>query len=182
VLDAMLLAIVIAKLRRFKIAGMFRAWPMWPVFLCLVTNLVYQLLIFTGNYQLLKFATLNRTISMLSFIVPVIVYKRYRSAIVGAVSVFLGSAVNRLAMSANGGKMPVFATLSKITGYMSKDVLVNVSSYDSIHVLGSSQTKLKFLTDIFDTGFSVLSLGDILIKAYAIVITYSVIKYLNTTK
>lgn len=181
-LDAVLLAFIIAKIKRYRVTGIFKAWPMWPVFFFLITNLIYQLLIFSGNFQLLNFVPVNRTLSLLSFLVPVIVYKRYRSAIIGAVCIFLGSAMNRFAMELNGGKMPVFPTISRMTGYLSHDALINASQYDNIHIIGSSETKLKFLTDIFDTGFGVLSLGDLLVKAYAAIITYSVIKHVNTAK
>ena len=74
--------------------------------------------------------------------------------------------------------MPVFPTLSYLTGYSKLDAF---SKVNDIHILGDETTKLKILTDIFDIGFSVLSIGDIFIRFYAFLIIYNVVKSLNVT-
>ncbi|MGN0028014.1 MAG: DUF5317 family protein, partial [Clostridium sp.] len=76
------------------------------------------------------------------------------------------------------GYMPVFPSLSYLTGYAKVD---SFSKVKDIHILGNSSTKLKFLTDIFDIGYSVLSLGDIFIRCFVFIIIYNTIKKINLT-
>jgi len=76
-------------------------------------------------------------------------------------------------MSQNGGKMPVYATLSKLTGYFDESTLGTV---DQVHILGNEATKYKILTDYIDVGYSILSIGDILIHAFIVMVVYSAIK------
>ncbi|GAA0727765.1 hypothetical protein GCM10008905_25750 [Clostridium malenominatum] len=72
--------------------------------------------------------------------------------------------------------MPVFPTLSYLTGYATPDAF---SKVDDIHVLGNSSTKLKFLTDIIDVGYSILSIGDIFIRVFVFIIIFNTIKHMN---
>ena len=75
--------------------------------------------------------------------------------------------------------MPVFPTLSYLTGYGKVEAFDKVND---IHILGNSSTKLKFLTDIFDIGYSILSIGDVFIRLYVFIIIYSVIKEINVER
>lgn len=81
--------------------------------------------------------------------------------------------MNRFVMSQNGGKMPVYATLSKHTGYFDEMVL---GTADQIHILGNEATKYKILTDYIDVGYSILSIGDVLIHAFIFMVVYDTIK------
>jgi len=104
------------------------------------------------------------------------VYKLYKPGIIGSILICCGTILNRFVMNQNGGKMPVYASISKLTGYYDPSAIQNV---DNIHIIGSETTKYKFLTDIFDTGFSILSLGDILIHSFITIVIYYVIKEVN---
>ena len=88
----------------------------------------------------------------------------------------IGGALNDIAIKANGGFMPVFPKLSLWTGYAKLDSFTKVND---IHILGNANVKLKFLTDIFDLGYSILSIGDIFIRFYIFIIIYSSIKSIN---
>lgn len=72
--------------------------------------------------------------------------------------------------------MPVYPTLSKITGYYKAGAFEKVND---IHILLGGSSKLWYLSDIFDLGYSVLSIGDILIRIFVVIIIYSSIKKLN---
>jgi len=76
-------------------------------------------------------------------------------------------------MSQNGGKMPVYATLSKYTGYFDEVV---INTVDKVHVLGNEATRYKILTDYIDVGYSILSIGDVLIHAFIVIVVYNAIK------
>ena len=81
-----------------------------------------------------------------------------------------------MAIKFNGGFMPVFPKLSYLTGYAKVD---SFNKVNDIHILGSSNTKVKFLTDIFDLGYSVLSIGDIFIRAFVFIIIFSSVREIN---
>jgi hypothetical protein len=50
---------------------------------------------------------------------------------------------------------------------------------NNIHILGGQTTKLKLLTDIFDVGYSIMSIGDIMIHLFTFVIIYNAVKRIN---
>lgn len=178
--EAVILAFLVAKLKRFRLKPVLSAWPFYPVLFFSAVYIIMQAFIFYGNYRVLKFASLNRTLGLISFLIPVIKYRLYRETLLGAACIAAGSALNRLVIAANGGKMPVFPTLSKLTGYVRPDSFGAALPYDGLHVPGTREAKLIFLSDILDTGFGIMSIGDVLIRAYAFIITYSVIKYLHS--
>ena len=89
----------------------------------------------------------------------------------------VGSFLNRFVMSQNGGKMPVYATLSKYTGYFDESVLGTI---DQVHILGTEETNYKILTDFIDVGYSILSIGDVLIHAFIFLVVYETIKAVDS--
>ena len=72
----------------------------------------------------------------------------------------------------------MFPKLSYVTGYATVE---SFNKVNDIHILGNSETKLKFLTDIFDIGYSILSLGDVFIRFYVFIIIFKSIKHINET-
>ena len=97
-------------------------------------------------------------------------YEIYNIALIGAACVFGGGILNDLAIKANGGFMPVFPSISYITGYVKPE---SFNVVKDIHVLGSSASKFKILTDYIDLGYSILSVGDVFVF---LVIFYSIKK------
>ena len=79
-------------------------------------------------------------------------------------------------MAANGGEMPAFPSLTYFTGYLKSDTF---SKIQDIHMLGDSSVKLKYLSDIIDIGYSILSIGDILIRVFVVIIIYVTVKKTN---
>ncbi len=91
----------------------------------------------------------------------------------------IGGGLNDIVIKANDGFMPVFPTLSYLTGYAKPEAFVIVKD---IHMLGNSQTKLKILTDFIDLGYSILSIGDVFIRAFVFIIIYTSIKKINNQR
>ena len=86
----------------------------------------------------------------------------------------VGTAMNHIVINANGGKMPVYPTVSKWIGYYKEGQLDG--TIDELHVLMDDSSKLVILADYFDFGSCVLSPGDMLIHTFASIIIYYTIK------
>jgi hypothetical protein len=176
-IETILLAMLISKTKGYKLKPLFKSWAFYPTMIFTLFYVFLQINIFCGNYRFIKFSRLLETIYILTFLALIFTYRLYGSAIIGSLTIFIGSILNKLTIFANGGKMPVFPTLSYITGYAKPDSFTIVND---IHILGNDTTKLKFLTDYIDLGYSILSIGDIFIRFFTFIIVFSTIKYINT--
>lgn len=176
-LEAIIISLIFSKIKGYKIKGIFKSWTIYPVLALEAIYLFAQVNIFMGNYFMIKYVNILKTIYLCSYLPLIFYYEKYVQAIIGSIFIFLGGFLNDIAIRANNGFMPVFPTLSRITGYIDINAFGQI---DNIHILGNESTKLKFLTDIFDIGYSVLSLGDIFMRLYVFIIIYSVIKEINT--
>lgn len=136
-----------------------------------------QILIFNGNYSFLAFTGLFKSIYLCSTLFIVYRYNLYKYALIGSGCVLLGGWCNDLAIWANHGKMPVFPTLSLWTGYSSPEMF---GVADQLHIFGDQTTKLKMLTDFIDLGYSVLSIGDVLIRILPFIVIYQGLKSAST--
>ena len=104
-------------------------------------------------------------------------YKLYKPAIMGSVSIIIGSLLNKIAIIMNHNKMPVFPFLSYYTGYIKAEDFLIKNDY---HILGKNIiTHFFILTDYIDVGFSILSIGDLFIHLYVLIMIYYLIKQLN---
>lgn len=178
-IETILLAMLISKLKGYKLKPLFKSWAIYPTMIFTLLYIYLQINIFCSDYRFIKYSRLLETIYILTFLALIFTYKLYGSAIIGSLSIFIGSALNKLAIDANGGKMPVFPTLSYITGYTKPN---SFNIVNDIHVLGTDTTKLKFLTDYIDIGYSVLSIGDIFIRFFTFIIVFNAISYINITR
>ncbi len=178
-IETVLLALIIAKLKRYKLKPLLKDWAIYPPLIFTLFYLILQGTIFLGFYGFIKYASLLETLYILTFLPLIFKYELYKSALLGSICIFVGTALNKLAMAANGGKMPVFPTLSYVTGYAKQD---SFEKANDIHILGSSSTKVKFLTDYLDLGYSILSIGDVFIRIFTFIIIYDSIKYINKVK
>lgn len=174
--ETIILAMIVAKIKGYKLKPMLKSWTLYPSLILTLIYVFIQITIFCGYYGFVKYSGLLEKVYLLTFLFPIFRYKLYTNAVIGSISIFIGTALNKLAIAVNGGKMPVFPTLSYLTGYTKPDSFQKVRD---IHILGSDSTKLKFLTDYFDIGYSVLSIGDIFIRFFAFIIIYSSIKFIN---
>lgn len=178
-IEPILLALIFAKIKGYKVRPLFKIWAIYPVFIFILMYLILEVMIFNNNYTFIKYTNTFHFLYLLTFLILIIKYKLNISAIIGSLFILIGSALNKVAITANNGKMPVFPTLSYLTGYAKLDSFMKVKD---IHILGSSVTKLKFLTDIIDVGYCVMSIGDICIRVFAFIIIFNTIKVINETK
>lgn len=175
-LETILVALIVCKLKGYKIKPLFKSWTVYPVIFIEIITIIMQVNLFMGNYTFIKYGEILKILYICSYLPMVFKYSQYISAIIGSVSVMIGGLLNDIAIKTNGGMMPVFPNLSYITGYVKPDSFDRVND---IHVLGNADTSFKFLTDIFDLGYSILSIGDIFIRFYVFIIIFNVIKNIN---
>lgn len=176
--ESIIISLIFCKIKKFKISPLFKNWPIYTVIFMELICLIVQANIFIENYSLIKYVGILKTLYLCSYLPLIFVYRQYIYAIIGSVFVIIGGILNDIAIAANNGYMPVFPSISYLTGYAKVDAFDKVND---IHILGDSSTKLKFLTDIFDVGYSVLSIGDIFIRVFVFIIIYNTVKHLNLT-
>ena len=175
-LETILLAFLFAKIKGYKIKPLFKSWTIYPLIIFQIIYFIEQAIIFSGNYGSIGFVRSLEPIYLCTYLFLVFKYEIYISSIIGAGFVLFGGLLNDIVIKANGGFMPVYPTLSYLTGYVRPDVFNLVKD---IHILGNSQTKLKILTDFIDLGYSILSAGDIFIRVFVFIIIYNSIKKIS---
>lgn len=169
---SILLAFIIAKIKHYRLKPVLKSYALYPFFFVELIYWVLQVTVFTKNYTFIPYASYLKSAYLLSLLIPIFIYKLYTPALFGSASLLVGTGLNKLVMYANGGKMPVYPSLSIYTGYFSDTV-------DKIHVIGTATSNLKILTDYIDIGWSILSVGDLFIHAFPVIIIYYTIKKLN---
>lgn len=178
-LETILLTLLLAKIKGYKISVLFKSWEIYPIIIFEFIYILMQISVFKGYYGYIKYSGVFKTLYLSSFLFLILKYKQYIPAIVGSICIFIGSILNNIAIALNNGKMPVFPTISYYTGYVSEEAFLKVND---IHILGNEATKLKILTDIFDLGYSVISIGDVFIRLFVAIVIYSSIKHANKFK
>ncbi|MBK1809747.1 DUF5317 family protein [Clostridium sp. YIM B02505] len=178
-IETILLAVLVAKIRGYKIKPLFTSWDLYPTFSFVILYLLLNIQVFLGNYSFIKYSGILESVYICTFLIPIIRHKLYTSALIGSIAIMIGTLLNKKAISANNGKMPVFPTLSYITGYVNGDVFIKAQD---IHILGSKSSRLKVLTDVIDLGYSILSIGDIFIRIFIFIIVFNIIKNINENK
>lgn len=171
-----LLTMVYAKIKGYKLKPLVKAYSLYPMVLVELVYIFFQINVFVDNYSYIQYASILKTVYLYTLVIPIVVYKLYKSGFLGSALMMIGTMMNRFVMSQNGGKMPVFASLSKLTGYFDESV---VSTVDNIHIVGNEATRYKILTDFIDVGYSILSIGDLFIYSFVVIIIYNVIKEVN---
>ena len=175
-IETVLISLIFCKFKKLRVKPLFKKWPIYIVILMEMIWLISQINVYFENYDVIKYVGPLKTLYLCSYLPIIFFYKQYISAIIGSIFVIIGGILNDIAINANNGFMPVFPSLSYITGYTKEDSFAKVND---IHILGDSSTKLKFLTDIFDVGYSVFSLGDIFIRVFVFIIIYNTVKEIN---
>lgn len=175
-IETILVAFVVSKIKGYDIKHLFKSWTIYPIILFESLYLIGQVMIFSGNYEVVRYMTMLKAIYICSYIGLIIKYELYSGAIIGSICMFVGGALNDIAIKVNNGLMPVFPSLSYLTGHTKIETFNLVSNS---HVLGTGETKLKILTDFIDVGYCVLSIGDLFIRVFIFIIIYSSIKKIN---
>ena len=106
-------------------------------------------------------------------------HEKYKEYIIACCSLLCGFTLNKIVMHFNNNLMPIFPSVSYSTGYTQYDMIMNASKFSEFYVLGGHTTGLIFLSDVFDFGTSILSIGDILCRLFAFIIVYHSVKFLN---
>ena len=174
--ETVLLALLFAKIKGYKIKPLFESWTIYPLIIFEIVYLIGQVTIFSGNYKFIGFIASLKVFYLSTYLLLVFKYDIYISSIIGAGFVLLGGVLNDIAIKVNDGFMPVYPTLSYLTGYVKPGAFDLIND---IHILGNSQTKLKILTDFIDIGYSILSIGDVFIRVFVFLIIYNSIKKIS---
>lgn len=175
-IEVVLFAAILAKMKKFKFRYLFREWSFYPVLLTQSVLIYLQATVFLGNYYFIQYASFIKSAAILCFIFAILRYQLYKPALLGSGSILLGSLLNRFVISQNNGKMPVFPSFSYFTGYVKPDTFQSVHD---IHILGNAAVNWKFLTDFIDLGYSILSPGDVLIHLFSFLMLYALIREVN---
>ena len=179
--ETLLLTFIYCKYKKYSLKPLFQVKEMYYILALEIMYIYLQSTLFRGNYRVIQYADILKNIYLCSYLGLIWKYQLYKEAMIGSGCMILGGMCNRLAMSVNGGKMPVFPTLSYITGYAEPEAFkVAYQVAQDFHVLGDESTKLKILTDIVDVGYSILSIGDLLIRVFVIVVIYGAVKRIHT--
>jgi hypothetical protein len=171
-----ILVCLLAKIKGYKLKYLFYSWTFYPVLIVQSALVLLQFSIFFETDYFIRFVPISEPATILSFIFAMFAYRLYKPAILGSVSIVFGTVLNKFVIAKNGGKMPVFPSLSYRTGYIDPDMF---GSMDSIHILGNADTKFKFLADYIDYGYSILSPGDVFIHLFACIMLYFIIAAVN---
>jgi len=167
----------------YLIKPILKYWSIYPVILMSIFYVYLQTTIISHNYFFLPYQHLIKTAILLSYMILgfVILIKndKNKEFILSCCSLLSGSILNNIVMHFNNNRMPIFPSLSYATGYTQYNMIINASRYGDFHMLGNYTTKLIFLSDVFDVGGSIWSIGDILIRLFAFLIVYHSIKTVN---
>lgn len=183
-----------ARKELYSVYHFKRLFKSWEIYLPLIMMCAYIYLescVFRRDYWFIPYQQQFKTLTLLSYLPLIFKYKLYESAwsklkqkndfiniitspmVIGTTFITLGTILNLIAIKANNG-MPVFPNLTYFTGYATIESL-----NDGLHMLGNMNTKLIPLTDIWDIGYSVMSIGDVFNRLYVSFIIYFSIKKSN---
>lgn len=178
-LETILLAFLFAKIKGYKIKPLFKSWTIYPLVAFEIFTIVGQVATFFGKYEVIEIVGNLTPVYLITYLLLVLKYELYISSIIGSFFVLLGGALNDIAIKANGGFMPVYQSISYLTG---RTTLENFQRANDIHIIGDAQSKVKILTDFIDLGYTILSIGDIFIRVFVFIIIYNSIKKINNQR
>ncbi|WP_294392351.1 DUF5317 family protein [uncultured Clostridium sp.] len=175
--ETIIFALLYAKLKGNNIKEIFYSWTVYPLGIFEIVTLIGQAISFAGGYHgVIEMINKLTSVYLICYLFLILKYELYLPAIVGSVFVILGGKLNDIAISANGGFMPVYQSLSYLTGRVT---LEEYKMINDIHILANAETKMKFLTDFIDLGYTILSVGDLCIRVFVFLVIYSAIKKIN---
>lgn len=178
--ETILFVLIYSKYKRYNLRPLFQRKEIYYVLAIEVIYICLQVTLFAGNFSAIKYASILKSIYLCAYLGLILKHQLYKEAIMGSGFILLGGMCNNLAMAANGGKMPVFPNLSYLTNYAKPEAFIIANQVaNDFHVLGDENTKLKVLTDVVDIGYSILSIGDLFIRVFVVLIIYGAIKKTN---
>ena len=181
-IETVVSAFVIARLKGYKLLHILKEWSIYPVLICAVTYIIFEWMIWQGDYRCVEYANIFKGIYLGTFIILAFHYNQTSKLVGGLILVWLGYLLNYIAIQANNGFMPVFVSNSWATGYVKPDTFSRALEHGDFHVLGDMYTKMIPLCDVWDLGWCVLSVGDILVRFFVFIVLYCSIKQSNKNK
>ena len=160
----------IAYIKGYQVLDVFRKVDLYPFLFACACHGFFIVCAWNGNHAFVPYADILQHAMILTLLVPILRRRIFAPTMVGVGLTLTGSLMNRAVINANGGKMPVYPTLSEWIGFY-KDGQLN-GSIDELHVLMDSSSRLPFLADYIDIGLCIMSPGDVLIHSFASIIIY----------
>jgi len=164
---------------KYKLLPIFKHWSIYPVIFMVVLYVYLESMIWQGDYSLVNYANVFKGTYLFCFLILSVHYNIMKTFFCSIPLVWLGSALNTIAINANFGKMPVFFSNSWATGYAKHDMFIEALKYGDFHIMGNEFTKMIPLCDVWDLGWCVMSPGDIIIRSFVFIIIYNSIKASN---
>ena len=177
--------------QQYDIKLIFKHISIITPLLFLLFYLFLEYTTFVGWHYFLQYQYIIKTATLLSFLPLIITYKLIENpkyinnqflsiltspASKAGLSLWIGSSLNRLALYYNNNQMPTYPSISYWTKYVKPDGFI-----DGVHIIGDAYSNAIFLCNVWDFGFTVLSLGDIIIRFFPFIILYYSIKKSNKT-
>ena len=169
-----LIPLIIARVKGYRVLSLFKVLDMYPFFFACACHGIFILSAWMGYYGFVQYATFLQWFMIITLLLPIVRRVIFWPTIIGVGMTVVGTLMNKIVINANGGKMPVYPTVSKWIGYYKEGQLDG--TIDDLHVLLDHSSKLPFLADYIDFGLYILSPGDLLIHAFASVILYYTVK------
>lgn len=177
-IEVLFLALTLAKIKKYPLRPFFKSWVVYPILFSVGFYVVLEIMIFKGNYQWVQYSQAIHFGILLAYVFSALRFELYIPSLIGTGAMIAGSILNQVAIYFNHGKMPIFPSLSYLTGYVNPRMIKQLSQ---LHILGNAHTRLYFLTDILDLGYTILSVGDILIRVFPFLVVYYSVKKLAVT-
>jgi len=167
----------------YNIKPILKIWSIYPVIIMSIFYVYLQYTIMNQNYYFLQYQHIIKNAILGSYMIlgldVLFRHEKYKEYIIACCSLLCGFTLNKIVMHFNNNLMPIFPSVSYSTGYTQYDMIMNASKFSEFYVLGGHTTRLIFLSDVFDFGTSILSIGDILCRLFAFIIVYHSVKFLN---
>jgi hypothetical protein len=175
-IESILFAFILAILSQKDIISTLTLPAMIPIYIATALYILANiLLLLKPNIPIIKYTFIILLLPSISTIYFTIRYGLYIHFLIGMFLCLIGIWLNQIAVKSNNCKMPVFPSIS----YSTKCMNDNEISISETHQLGNGKTKHIVLSDIFDFGYNVFSIGDFCIFSVFGIIVYGVISKLG---
>lgn len=170
-----LIPLLIAHCKGYRARRVFCVCDLYPLLATVLCHGIFIVFAWCGNHYFVRYAAWLQRAIILSLLLPILRRRITLPAFVGVGITLIGSAMNHIVISANGGHMPSAPTLSKLIGFYRVGQLEG-GQIDSLHTLFDGTVKFPLLADYIDLGICILSPGDVLIHSFAAIIVYYTVK------
>jgi hypothetical protein len=171
-IESILFAFLLAILSQKNIIPTLTLPTMIPIYIATALYILANiLLLLNPKIPIIKYTWTILFLPLISIIYFSIRYGLYIHFLVGMILCLIGIWLNQVAVKSNNCKMPIFPSISYSTICMND----NEISTSKTHQLGNSKTKHIILSDIFDFGYNVFSIGDFCIFSVFGIVMYGVI-------